>query len=80
MSKAEKSFEESLEDKIRDRFFVPRYLISHVVIFKINEKMGLFYILIEGDQGLVVIEKGKYILSGSLIMIQLSSGEKFFIS
>ncbi|CAJ31688.1 hypothetical protein AFV8_gp11 [Betalipothrixvirus puteoliense] len=79
MRRAEKTLEEEIQDKIRDRLFESGYLISHVVIFKMSEKSGFFYIVVEGDQGLTVIERGKYSVSGNSIMIQLTTGETFYI-
>ncbi|CAJ31504.1 conserved hypothetical protein [Betalipothrixvirus acidiani] len=79
MVRMEKSVEEEIISKIRDRLCESGYLISHVVLFKMSEKSGFFYIVVEGDQGLTLVERGRYTISGNSLMIQLSTGETFYI-
>lgn len=75
----EKTFEEEIQDRIRDRIECSGFFNCRVVLFKINEKTGIFYILAEAEYCVSVIDKGKYVVSGDSIFIELSSGEKFYI-
>ncbi|CAJ31628.1 hypothetical protein AFV7_gp09 [Betalipothrixvirus pezzuloense] len=79
MVQMEKNIEEEIKEKIKDRITHDGFFSSSILLFKIDEKAGIFYVLAETESCVAVIERGKYVVSGNSFFIELSTGEKFYI-